>query len=191
MIDHVSPYQQSRNTRTGAKVGFVALFMLGLAFAAVPLYDLYCRVTGYGGTTQVANSAPDTVRDQTIVVRFDANTAAGMAWDFRPVAVSQEVKIGENGLAFYRAYNPTNRTITGTASFNVAPSILGPYFTKIDCFCFTEQKLRPGESIDMPVSYFIDPEILNDLEARDTQVVTLSYTFFETEGSAREGAGNG
>jgi cytochrome c oxidase assembly protein subunit 11 len=152
--------------------------MLGLTAAAVPLYDLFCRVTGYGGTTQRAGQAPDVVSEQTIKIRFNADVAQEMPWSFAPVAREVEVRIGEQSLAFYRAHNSASRPITGTATFNVTPAKAGLYFSKLDCFCFTEQTLAAGESVDMPVSFFVDPAILDDPGARDVRSITLSYTFF-------------
>lgn len=161
----------------------VALFgvvfgMLGLAYASVPLYDLFCRVTGYGGTTQQADIAPDVILERNMTIAFDSNTSKDMPWQFKPVKRTVTLKVGETGIAFYEAYNPTNRTITGTAAFNVTPQKVGQYFTKIDCFCFTEQTLKPGERVDMPVTFFVDPEIDQDVNAKDVETITLSYTFF-------------
>lgn len=159
----------------------VTVGMAAMAWAAVPLYDLFCRVTGYGGTTQQATSASDTILERTVSVRFDASVARGMPWTFKPVQQTQEIRIGETALAFYEAHNPTNRAVTGTASFNVTPLSMGSYFAKIDCFCFVEQTLQPGETVTMPVSYFVDPEMVTDSDTRGVHTVTLSYTFFETE----------
>lgn len=161
------------STMAGLVVG-----MLGLSYAAVPLYQLFCQVTGYGGTTQRAEQAPDTVLDRKITVRFDANTARGLGWKFQPAQRAIELKIGESALAFYRAENASAKTVTGTATFNVTPEAAGSYFNKIECFCFTEQTLKAGESTDMPVTFFIDPEMVNDPEAKNIQEITLSYTFF-------------
>jgi cytochrome c oxidase assembly protein subunit 11 len=158
--------------------------MLGLTAAAVPLYRLFCQVTGYGGTTQRAERAPDQISDQTIKVRFNAAVAQGIPWSFAPEQREIEIRIGEQQLAFYRARNNGERPIVGTATFNVTPSKAGPYFSKIDCFCFTEQVLQPGESADLPVSFFVDPAILDDPETRDVRSITLSYTFFMREGGA-------
>ena len=152
--------------------------MLGLTAAAVPLYDLFCRVTGYGGTTQRAEQAPEGGLDETIKVRFNADVAQGMPWSFAPAAREVEVRIGEQSLAFYRAHNSGSRKVTGTATFNVTPAKAGVYFSKIDCFCFTEQVLDAGASADLPVSFFIDPAILDDPATRDLRSITLSYTFF-------------
>ena len=157
-------------------VGVVA-FMGAMGWAAVPLYDLFCRVTGYGGTTNTASAAPDRILDQTIRVRFDASLADGMDWTFRPVERTMDIRFGEMGLAFYEAHNPTDRPIAGSASYNVAPYAAGLYFTKIDCFCFQQQILQPGETVLMPVSFFVDPDMLADAEARGIPQITLSYTF--------------
>lgn len=160
--------------------GVVAL-MVGASFAAVPFYDWFCRVTGYGGTTGVAEQASQTVVDREVTIRFDGSLAAGMPWQFKPAVTEMKVKIGENGLAFYEAYNPTNQPIAGTASYNVAPETAGGYFVKVHCFCFEQQILQPGERVDMPVSFYVDPSILDDPDARDLKEITLSYTFHTTE----------
>ena len=157
------------------------LGMTAMAWAAVPLYDWFCRVTGYGGTTQEAATASTTVLDQTVTVRFDASTAKDMAWDFQPVVNTMEIRIGETGLAFYEATNPTTRPITGTASFNVTPLSVGAYFAKIDCFCFQEQTLQPGETVQMPVTFYVDPEIVEDFQTEGVHTITLSYTFYEID----------
>jgi cytochrome c oxidase assembly protein subunit 11 len=161
-----------------------ALLTMGAAtWAAVPLYRMFCQVTGYGGTPMRADQAPTNVSDRTIVVRFDANVAPGMPWNFQPVQRTLELKIGENALAFYKAHNTSNETVKGTASFNVSPDNAGAFFAKIECFCFTEQTLAPGESVDMPVSFFVDPSILEDRDARVIKEITLSYTFYPVTGS--------
>jgi cytochrome c oxidase assembly protein subunit 11 len=172
------------NLRVLARLCGVAAFMLGMAFAAVPLYDLFCRVTGFAGTTQVADTAPETVLERRVKVRFDASTL-DMPWEFAPQQRQMELRIGETGLAFYEARNATGRAITGTASFNVTPYSAGAYFSKIECFCFVEQTLQPGESIQMPVTFFVDPSIMDDPEASRAPVITLSYTFHETPESRR------
>lgn len=163
--------------RTAARLVAVVTVMLALSFAAVPFYDWFCRVTGYGGTTNVA-VAPDeaAVREETVLVRFDANVAGDMPWEFRPMQRTMEVRLGETGLMFYEAYNPTDEPIAGTASFNVAPYSAGAYFSKIACFCFELQVLQPGERVEMPVTFFVDPEILEDREAKGVRAITLSYT---------------
>jgi cytochrome c oxidase assembly protein subunit 11 len=160
---------------------FVGLGMAGLAWASVPLYDIFCRVTGFGGTTQVATSGSDVVLDRTVTVRFDGSTVGGMPWEFKPVTKPVKIRIGETAIAFYEAYNPTDRVIAGTASYNVSPFSVGGYFTKIDCFCFTEQVLQPGQRVTMPVTFYVDPEMVDDAEAVRVHTITLSYTFYETE----------
>ncbi len=159
----------------------VGLGMAGMAWAAVPLYDLFCRVTGYGGTTQVATEGSDRVLERMVTVRFDASTGRDMPWKFRPVQTAMQIRIGETALAFYEAYNPTDRVIAGTASYNVSPSSVGGYFAKIECFCFTEQVLQPGERVEMPVTFYVDPEMVDDPETEGVTTITLSYTFYETE----------
>ena len=169
----------SRRTAYGL-LGLV-IFMVGMSFAAVPLYDLFCRVTGYGGTTAEGRGS-DTVLEQTISIRFDASRNSNMAWDFHaPEPRVMDLQIGQTGLAFYEAHNPTDRVIAGQASYNVTPYSAGAFFTKIDCFCFTEQVLQPGETVQMPVTFYVDPEILDDSEARFVQEITLSYTFYEID----------
>lgn len=174
------------NARVAAGAALMALLMIGAAYASVPLYDLFCRVTGYGGTTQVADIAPGAVNGaangeaaRMITVRFDASLNRQLPWAFEAPDGAVELPIGESGLAFYSAKNLTDRQITGTATYNVSPDKAGYYFSKIDCFCFTEQVLEPGQSVDMPVSFFVDPEILTDPEMDDVKTITLSYTFFE------------
>ena len=189
--DNGQANQQKANRRVAVSAGVMALAMIGVSFAAVPLYDMFCRVTGFGGTTQVAESAPGAVSDRVITVRFDASLNRKMPWHFEAPNAAVDLPVGESGLAFYRAKNPTDRMITGTATYNVSPPEAGIYFSKIDCFCFTEQVLRPGEEVDMPVSFFIDPDILTDREMDDVKTITLSYTFFEaTEQASVEAEGS-
>ncbi len=179
----------NRNTRTALLgVGVIAA-MVGLTAASVPLYDWFCRVTGYGGTTQVAGESPVEVLDRTIIVRFNADIDPGLGWRFEPVKRTVEVKIGENRLAFYEATNTTDRPLVGTATFNVTPYDAGPYFSKIDCFCFEEQPLMPGETAEMPVSFYVDPAILDDPDTAELETITLSYTFFLAERATDELAG--
>ncbi|WP_292290002.1 cytochrome c oxidase assembly protein [Marivita sp.] len=159
----------------------VVVVMGALAWASVPLYDWFCRVTGYGGSTNVAEAGSTEILDQTIKVRFDASLERGMPWEFKPKQLEVELRLGEEGLAFYEAHNPTDRPIAGTASYNVAPYGAGLYFSKIACFCFEEQILMPGERVDMPVSFFVDPDILNDADAKFAKHITLSYTFHEID----------
>jgi cytochrome c oxidase assembly protein subunit 11 len=166
--------------RTLVQLVAVVATMGSLSFAAVPFYDWFCRVTGFGGTTSVADAGSEVILDQTVKVRFDASLEQGMPWTFKPVARSMEIRIGETGLAFYEAHNPTNRVVAGTASFNVFPYAAGGYFTKIECFCFQEQVLQPGETVLMPVSFYVDPAMVEDLEGQFVHEIVLSYTFHET-----------
>jgi cytochrome c oxidase assembly protein subunit 11 len=168
--------------RTAALASLLAVAMVGLAFASVPLYRLFCQVTGLGGTTQVAadGRAPGAVA-QRIGIRFDANVAPVLPWRFEPVDTSREVAIGARNIAFYTARNLSARPVTGTATFNVTPVQAGQYFTKIQCFCFTEQTLAPGEEVRMPVVFYVDPAILEDPAARDIGEITLSYTFYPVD----------
>lgn len=175
---------RDRNTRTVLGLVGVVLVMGALAWAAVPFYSWFCRVTGYGGTTQVATAASDVVLDRTIKVHFDANVDKDMGWTFRPLQREMVLRIGETGLAFYEAVNTSGETVTGTASYNVAPDASGRYFDKIECFCFTEQTLAPGERIEMPVSFFVDPGIVDDLDTARVREITLSYTFHRAEPAA-------
>jgi cytochrome c oxidase assembly protein subunit 11 len=173
---------QDPKTRTLTLLVGLVLTMGSLSFAAVPFYSWFCRVTGYAGTTGVAEAAPgaDRILDRTITVRFDGNVAGGMPWTFKPVAREMTLRIGETGLAFFRATNTSGRIVAGTAAFNVAPDQAGAYFDKIECFCFTQQVLQPGETIDMPVSFFVDPAMVEDAEATLIKHITLSYTFYES-----------
>ena len=170
----------AQNKKTMMRLVGVMLVMGSLAWAAVPAYNLFCRVTGWGGATDVADAAPGAIEEM-VTVRFDASKASGMPWEFTPVQTSMEIKIGEEGLAFYEAYNPTNRPIAGTASFNVAPYAAGAFFSKIDCFCFEMQVLEPGQRVQMPVTFFVEPEILDDPDAKFAKTITLSYTFHEAD----------
>jgi cytochrome c oxidase assembly protein subunit 11 len=169
-----------RNRRIGTIALVIAVAMLGLGYAAVPLYRMFCQVTGYGGTTQRAEEAAASgVRDTgvPISVRFDANVERGMPWQFKPLQITQAGTVGQRQMALFWAKNTSDRPISGTASFNVAPESAGKYFTKVQCFCFTQQTLQPGEEIRMPVIYYIDPAILDDKDNKDVQQITLSYTF--------------
>jgi len=153
--------------------------MVGMAYAAVPLYDLFCRVTGYGGTTQAASEFSDVILDREMTIRFDANTNRELNWGFEPQQVSTQINVGADGLAFYTAQNLSDKPVVGTATYNVTPQKAGVYFAKVECFCFTEQLLMPGESIDMPVTFFVDPAIADDPDMDDVTTITLSYTFYE------------
>jgi len=159
----------------------IVVFMGVASFAAVPFYNWFCKVTGYGGTPAVASINANEILSDTIKVRFDGSKDANLKWDFSPLQYEIEIKIGETGLAFYEAYNPTNRPIAGQASYNVVPFSAGTYFTKIDCFCFQEQVLQPGERVEMPVSFYVDPDIVKDREAKFVKSITLSYTFYEID----------
>ena len=175
----IFPRLQGKN-RTLVQLVGVVVTMGALSFAAVPFYSWFCQVTGYGGTPQRAEVAPDTILDQTVRIRFDASVDQNMPWSFKPVVRTMDIRIGETGLAFYEAHNPTDRVIAGTASFNVFPDTAGGYFTKIDCFCFTEQVLQPGETVQMPVSFFVDPAIVDDPDGKFVHEIMLSYTFHQT-----------
>ncbi len=168
-------------TRTAAQAVGVVVFMGALSWASVPFYDWFCRVTGFGGVTNVATAGPDTILDQTMTVRFDSSLAHDMPWTFKPVQREMEVRIGETVLAFYEATNPTDQPIAGTASYNVAPYEAGAFFDKIDCFCFEQQVLQPGETISMPVTFFVDPAIVDDREGQYIHTITLGYTFHLNE----------
>lgn len=159
----------------------LVVFMGALAWASVPFYDWFCRVTGFGGTTGVAETGSDAILDQTITVRFDGSLDRDMPWQFKPVQREMELRIGETGLAFFEAYNPTDHAIAGSASYNVTPYEAGGFFTKIQCFCFEEQVLAPGERVQMPVTFFVDPEIVTDRDAKYVHTITLSYTFYEID----------
>ncbi len=172
---------QPNHGRTVAKLVGVVVFMGGLAWASVPLYDWFCRVTGFGGTPLTSTDAPDVILDRTVNVRFDASIERDMPWEFRPVEREMEIRIGETGLAFYEAYNPTNRPIAGSAAFNVFPYEAGGFFTKIACFCFEEQVLQPGERVMMPVTFYVDPAMVDDRDAKYTHSITLSYTFYQID----------
>ncbi|GAA4751798.1 hypothetical protein GCM10023264_18170 [Sphingomonas daechungensis] len=170
----------SKNGRTAAIMAFAALAMLALAFASVPLYRAFCQLTGFDGTPLRAEKAPGAVAGQ-IGVRFDANINQDLPWKFEPVQETVRVAPGARTQILYRATNLTARTTTGQAVFNVTPEIAGPYFSKIECFCFSEQTLKPGQSVDMPVVFFVDPKILDDPDTRNIDEITLSYTFYPVE----------
>ena len=170
-----------RNRRVAAIAGSAALGMVGLAYASVPLYSMFCSATGYGGTTQRADAAPETASGKFIAIRFDANTAGSLGWNFHPAQSVMKVKIGEQNMAHYSATNMANKMLTGSAIFNVTPDEAGAYFNKIQCFCFTEQTLKPGETVDLPVDFFVDPAILDDPDSKSISEITLSYTFFPVD----------
>ncbi|ALJ35641.1 cytochrome c oxidase assembly protein [Azospirillum brasilense] len=155
--------------------------MVGLAYASVPLYALFCQVTGFGGTTQRADAAPARQVDRVIKVRFNADVNQSLPWRFKPEQKELTVKLGEMGLAAYQAANRVDRPTVGTALYNVTPDKVGKYFNKIECFCFTEQVLEPGQSVDMPVAFFVDPALAGDPAMEDVTTITLSYTFFRAK----------
>lgn len=178
---------ETRNRRSNRKTAFlalsIALGMLGLGYASVPLYRIFCEVTGYGGTTRRVDEAQAAaIKDSghTISIRFDANVERGMPWEFKPLQLTDTVSIGARDMALFWAKNDSDKTITGTASFNVEPEQAARYFNKIQCFCFTEQTLKPGEQVRMPVLYYVDPAFLDDPDNKDVQQITLSYTFHVT-----------
>ena len=160
---------------------FLVLFMTSASFLSVPFYNWFCKVTGYGGATNVAQKESDIISDKVISVRFDASLEKGLEWEVKPVQRNMTLNLGETGLAFYEAYNPTDKPIAAQASFNVVPFSVGNFFNKIECFCFTEQILQPGEKIKMPVSFYVDPDLINNLESKNVTSVTLSYTFYEID----------
>lgn len=176
-----------KNIRLVAALGTVVVGMVGMSYAAVPLYDLFCRVTGYAGTTQVATEKSSVISDRPINVRFDA-MVTNMDWAFQPTQREIKLKVGENAVAFYRATNQSKRELTGTATFNVTPLKAGAYFSKVECFCFTEQTLSPGQSIEMPVAFYVDPEIEDDPNLNEVKTITLSYTFFPVAEKNRQEA---
>lgn len=169
--------QRSNKTLAIACAAFFAS-MIGVAYASVPLYRLFCQVTGFDGTTQRVEQMSDTILDQKINVRFDANTSGALPWDFKPVQREVTIRIGETTQINYEATNLFNEPTAGRATFNVTPLAAGPYFNKVECFCFTDTTLKPGESMKMPVVFFVDPDIVNSPELKDLKTITLSYTFF-------------
>ena len=174
----------NRNLKTGIGTFAIAGGMLGMAYASVPLYEIFCQVTGFGGTTQVAVEETEVVAtDVPIKVRFDANTAPGLPWAFKPVQTTDTIMVGERKMAFYTSENNSSEPIKGVATFNVSPDTAGEFFTKIQCFCFNEQTLMPGQKMSMPVSYYVDPAILEDDDGKRIEEITLSYTFFPASGS--------
>jgi cytochrome c oxidase assembly protein subunit 11 len=168
----------ARNARTALLCLALAASMVAASYAAVPLYRIFCQVTGFGGTTQRAEAAPARALDRTINVEFDANAAPGLPWTFVPVQRRLAVKLGEESIAYYRVANNSAKAVTGTAVFNVTPPLAGRYFSKIQCFCFVEQTLQPGQSADLPVVFFVEPKIADDQDLAALQTITLSYTFY-------------
>jgi cytochrome c oxidase assembly protein subunit 11 len=174
-----TPQQQlRRDLAVAASCGVFVAMMVGAAYAAVPLYDWFCRTTGFGGTTQVSEKAPDFVLDRTVKVRFDSNIAPGLPWKFKPEQNEVTVRIGEVMTVHYKVTNEAARSTLGQASYNVTPPTVGAYFNKINCFCFTEQRMKPGETREMAVVFYVDPSIAKDSEHDTLKSITLSYTFF-------------
>lgn len=179
-------------SRLNARVAVICVLvfsgMIGAAYASVPLYKRFCQLTGFGGTVRQAEAAPTTVLERPITIRFDTNVR-DLPWSFKAEQVSQTLKIGSTGLAFFKVTNTSNQTLTGRASYNVMPASAGAYFQKLECFCFTDQTLKPGQTLDFPVVYFVDPKFATDEDTRGTQEITLSYTFFQDVKSVGKQAG--
>ncbi len=185
------PTRARRNGTTVALLAAVVCGMVGLSFASAPLYRLFCQATGFGGTTQRASAAPDQVAGALVTVRFDAQTAPDLGWEFRPLESAVRLHPGEQREVLFRATNRTSETVTGTATFNVTPAKTGIYFDKLQCFCFNEQQLKPGESRDMGVVFFVDPDLLTDPNTSDVHTITLSYTMFRAHQPDRPNAAAG
>ena len=168
--------------RTALACAGLALGMVGLAYASVPLYDLFCKVTGFDGTPIVRTNNSSEVLDRTIAVRFDSNVAPGLKWRFAPETPEVKVKLGETTTVTYRVTNTGNRASTGIATYNVQPDLAGAYFSKLECFCFTEQTLQPGETLESAVVFYVDPRLAEDADVRDLHSITLSYTYFPSRG---------
>jgi cytochrome c oxidase assembly protein subunit 11 len=182
---------KDRNDSIGFFAALVPIAMLGAAYASVPLYQLFCQVTGYGGTTQVATAAASTVLERTVKVRFDANLAPGLPWTFAPEKAEVDLNLGENGLAFYKVKNNSDRAVTAVATYNVTPHKVGPYFQKLECFCFQDRTLQPGETMELPVIFYVDPALATDKNVKEVTEITLSYTFFEAGSRALADAQSG
>ncbi len=170
-----------RHRRVGTWAATGAAAMLLLAFASVPLYRMFCQVTGYAGTPKAAVRAADVVLDRSVTVRFDATVSPGLGWTVTPVAATKTVRFGETTVAYYRATNTSDHAIVGTSSFNVSPDQTGAYFNKLACFCFTEQRLEAGQSVDMAVQFFVDPQMVKDKDTSHIGLITLSYTFYAVD----------
>jgi cytochrome c oxidase assembly protein subunit 11 len=170
--------------RTALLAGIGVFGMGGLGFASVPLYRMFCQATGLNGTTQRGEVAPGDT-GQKVTIAFDANVSAKLPWEFKPERRAETIDIGGRDMAFFTAKNLSDKPLTGTATFNVTPATAGKYFTKIQCFCFTQQTLQPGEKIQMPVIFYVDPKILNDPDAKDIREITLSYTFYPSESAPK------
>jgi cytochrome c oxidase assembly protein subunit 11 len=177
-----------KNARIGLTVLTVVIGMGALSYAFVPLYNLFCRVTGFGGTTQTAETLPDEIIDRTVVIKFNAQTNKNLPWDFKPEQREITVKLGQRGITSYTAYNKERKPTAGTAVYNVTPLKAGKYFHKIQCFCFDEQILKPREHVDMPVMFYVDPAMNDDPLMEDVNTITLSYTFFTAESKELDSA---
>jgi cytochrome c oxidase assembly protein subunit 11 len=184
----MSEPNKKRMAITAAIASAAVAGMTGLAFAAVPLYDAFCKITGYGGTTQEAVAAPSQVLEQRIEVRFDSNIAPGVPIEFAPAQNTESLRIGETSVAFYTIRNTSNEPITVRATYNVTPHVAGQYFAKLECFCFQDRVLAAGEEAQLPVLFFVDPEIVSDPDTRDIQTLTLSYTYFRSTTPQAQGA---
>jgi cytochrome c oxidase assembly protein subunit 11 len=179
---------QAKNAKTALTVLGVVLFMIGLSFAAVPLYDMFCKVTGFGGTPQTSASLPDKILDRVMKVNFVTSTAKEMPWQFNAEQRSVNVRIGQDMLINFKAYNPTDKDMVGTAIYNVTPNKAGKYFHKTECFCFGRQILKPKQRANFPVIFYIDPAIADDPDMQDLTTITLSYTFFKSDSQDLEKA---
>ena len=171
---------KAQNKKVIFIISFIGMLMLSLSYAAVPLYDIFCRVTGFGGTTQIASSAPGSTGHPNINIRFESNITDSLNWDFYSKTKTVKIPMGEEKTIYYFAKNLSDEPIVGTATFNVTPAKAGQYFMKIDCFCFVEQLLNPGESMNMPVTFFIDPDLYKDENVKEVNEITLSYTFMKS-----------
>jgi cytochrome c oxidase assembly protein subunit 11 len=180
-----NPKRLRRDVMIAAGCGVFVAAMVGAAYAAVPLYNMFCRATGFGGTTQVSSSAPAHELGRELTIRFDSNVAAGLPWKFVPEQNSIRLHIGEVATVHYKVINEAARTITAQASYNVTPTTVGAYFDKINCFCFTEQTMQPGETREMTVVFYVDPKIVDDRDQDPLNTITLSYTFYRLPDSER------
>ncbi|HZF74311.1 MAG TPA: cytochrome c oxidase assembly protein [Acetobacteraceae bacterium] len=180
----------ARRNRRVAGIAFGVVFtMVGVSFAAVPLYDLFCRMTGFGGTPMIGQAAPAQPGELVVTVRFNANTHPNLPWRFEPAQPATQLRVGEEGVGFYTARNIADRPVTGVSTYNVTPEVAGKYFHKVACFCFEEQTLAPGQQVDMPLAFWVDPKIAENPNTRGIRTITINYTFFRTLADAeRAGA---
>lgn len=181
---------EAKNQRVAFMAAGLVVAMVGLAYASVPLYRLFCQVTGFGGTTQIATASQAQATSTDISVRFDANVSSDLGWTFHPKQNTMTMKIGEPTMAYYTATNVSSDTVTGTAMFNVTPPEVGIFFNKIECFCFTEQTLKPGQTVELPVQFFVDAALLEDADTKSIREITLSYSFYPTKSKAPEKQAN-